>query len=382
MTKARWIALAAALSLAAPVAAWLAWRSAIAWLEREIASALGPGSRVESVQADASGVEIRGLSLPGGDGWPAAESLRAERVHVAPSWRSLLAHDVRIARVEIEGLALSALRTRDGRVRLLPSLLERPAGDEAPRSAAPESGAATRGVRVDEIRVTNGVAELHDASVGRTPWKLRLAEIDATVRDVAAPALADRMPVQVSAVLDGPERDGRVALSGWVIPSSGDLELRAELVSADLLALRPYLIEATKARLAHGTLDLALEAAVRDRRLHAPGRLTLSDLAFAPGGSASARVLGVPRDLLLAGLRAKGGRIALDFVLDGRVDDPRFSLNEQVGTRVAVALAKELGVSVGGLARGTLGLGIEGVEGAGRAASGVGAALKRLLPGR
>lgn len=381
----RWIAAAAITAIAGSVGGWLAWRSAIGWLERELVAALGPGSRVDAVRADATGVELRGLVMPGGPDWPAPESVRAERIHVAPSWRSLLSRDVRIARVEIEGLAVSAVRTRDGRLRLIPPLLEPPGQAEAPasESAQPPAGApAPRSVRIDEIHLADAVAELHDATVGHTPWKLRLIELEASVRDVVAPALDERIAVQVTGLLDGPERDGRVELAGWIVPSSGDLDLRATLTSADLLALRPYLVEATKARLAHGTLDLELDAAVRGRRLRAPGRLAISQLAFAKGGSASARVLGVPRDLLLRAMQAKGGRIALDFVLEGRVDDPQFSLNEELGTRLAVGLAKELGVSVGDLARGTIGLGIEGVEGAGRAAGGVGSTLKKLLPNR
>ena len=93
-------------------------------------------------------------------------------------------------------------------------------------------------------------------------------------------------------------------------------------------------------------------------------------------------MLGVPRDLLLAGLRARGGRIDLDFSLDGAIDDPHFSLNEAMSTRLAVALAEDLGVSVGGLVEGTIGIGQEGLRGAGDAAQGIGSALKKLLPRR
>jgi hypothetical protein len=81
-------------------------------------------------------------------------------------------------------------------------------------------------------------------------------------------------------------------------------------------------------------------------------------------------------------LQAKGGQIALEFSLDGDIDDPKFSLNEMFATRIAVQLAKELGFSVGGLVEGIGGLGLEGVEGAGKAAGGVGSALRKLIPSR
>src|SRR5262249_53931548 len=156
-------------------------------------------------------------------------------------------------------------------------------------------------------------------------------------------------------ILDGPQRKGRVSVQGWLVPATRDLELQGQASGVDLLALEPYLVEATKVRLESGTLDLDLHATVEAQHLHAPGHLALSNLALAPSSSPTGLVLGVPRDLLLNALQEKGGRVALDFSLDGRLDDPKFSLNETMSTRIGVALAKELGLSVGGLVEGTLG---------------------------
>jgi hypothetical protein len=289
----------------------------------------------------------------------------------------------------VTGAHLSALRTRDGKLRVLPTLVEgrdapaaraqpTPSGDAAPGP----SPARARSVSIGEIRIANGTLELFDATVASPPSKLQLQQIDATLRDVAAPGLAGPMPFDVKAVLDGPQRDGRVALSGWLDASTRDLELTGSLRAVDLLALQPYFIERGKTRFAGGALDLDIEAQVRSRRLHAPGRLTLSQLRFGHGRSATATILGVPSELLLATLQAKGGQIALDFSLDGDIDDPKFSLNEMFATRIAVQLAKQLGFSVGGLVEGIGGLGLEGVEGAGKAAGGVGSALRKLIPSR
>lgn len=379
---ARRLAIGAGLLAAIGLAAFFAFRFLLRDLERRVAAALGPGAQVGRMQVDEAAVEITDLVLPGGDGWPAPESLRAASVRVVPSWASLLGDEIEIARVEIDALAASALRDRDGRLHVLPTLLE-PRRDEPTGSAA--GGDATRAatrVSIGEIQVTRGSLDFYDATVARKPWKLHLAEVEASVRDVRAPALDGPLPIRIRALLDGPQRDGSVALDGWLTPSTRDLELRFALDAVDLLALRPYFVEATKASLSRGTLDLTLDAKVKDQRLHAPGRLALSELAFASGSNAKSRVLGVPRDILLAGLRARGGRIELDFSLDGALDDPSFSLNEAVSTRLAVALAEDLGVSVGGLVEGTLDIGQEGLRGAGSAAQGIGSALKKLLPRR
>jgi len=382
----RRLLIAAVVVLGVAVGAFFALRAGVRLVERQVTAALGPGSQVGSLRADWNDVEITDLRIAAPDGWPAPESLRAERVQIVPSWRSLIADRIGIARVEVTGAHLSALRTRDGKLRVLPTLVEgrdaparpTPSGDAAPGSVP----APKRSVSIGEIRIANGTLELFDASVASPPSKLQLQQIEATLQDVVAPDLGGRMPFDLKAVLDGPQRDGRVALSGWLDAGTRDLELTGSLRAVDLLALQPYFIEHSKTRFSGGALDLDIEAQVRSRRLHAPGRLTLSQLRFERGRSATATILGVPTELLLASLKAKGGQIALEFSLDGDIDDPKFSLNEMFSTRIAVQLAKELGFSVGGLVEGIGGLGLEGVEGAGKAAGGIGSALRKLIPGR
>jgi hypothetical protein len=384
----RWI-VAAAIGVALLGAGLFALRAGVGMLERQVASALGPGAQVGHLGADWNGVEISDLRIAAPGGWPAPETLRAERVRLVPSWRSLFSKRIEIARIEVTGGYLSALRTRDGHLRLLPTLIG--SGDASRTNAQPTANAAAtlaaahpsaRSVSIGEIRIENGALELFDETVARPPWKVRLQQIDATVWDLVAPAASGPLPFEISAELDGPQRDGRVALSGWLDPSTRDLELTGSLRAVDLLALQPYFVEAAKQRLSGGALDLDITAKVRSKRLHAPGRLTLSQLDFAKGGSAKARVLGVPRDLLFAGMQAKGGKISLDFSLDGDIDDPKFSLREMLATRIEVQLAKELGFSVGGLVEGIGGLGHEGLEGADKAAGGIGSALRRLMPDR
>jgi hypothetical protein len=79
--------------------AFFALRAGVRLVERQVTAALGPGSEVGSLRADWNDVEIMDLRIAAPDGWPAAESLRAERVQIVPSWRSLVSARIRIARV-------------------------------------------------------------------------------------------------------------------------------------------------------------------------------------------------------------------------------------------------------------------------------------------
>lgn len=84
-----------------------------------------------------------------------------------------------------------------------------------------------------------------------------------------------------------------------------------------------------------------LRAKVERRHLNAPGQAVIAGLMLDGGGTLS----GIARQALI-------GAMALDFILEGRLDDPPFSLNELFAARLAVGLAEKLGVSIGGVAEG------------------------------
>jgi hypothetical protein len=60
---------------------------------------------------------------------------------------------------------------------------------------------------------------------------------------------------------------------------------------------------------------------------------------------------GVPRQAVLAAM-SRDGKLEVAFTLEGRLDDPNFSLNENFALKVASGLASALGVSLGGVVEG------------------------------
>jgi hypothetical protein len=161
------------------------------------------------------------------------------------------------------------------------------------------------------------------------------------------PALDRPAQVELAGTLAGVRHAGRLQIRGRITPATRDADLDARLFGADLLVLQPYLLRAVDGGVRNGQLDLALQASVEANRLHAPGSVTLRGLELAGDGSFA----GVPRQAVLAAL-SRDGRIDVRFVLEGRLDDPRFSLNENIATRIASSLANTLGVSVGGVVEG------------------------------
>ncbi len=353
------------------------FRVAVGILKNKVAEALGPGSEIQALQVGWSSVNVEGLRIKGPQGWPATDTLRAERVAVVPRLRSLLSGQIQVGSITVVRPYLSALRTREGKLRVVPSLLER----AAPRGPAGAAGPA-REVAISRITLEDGVVELFDATVAQPPLKIRLEQIQATVRDVGVPALTGKSRFDLAGVLKGVQRDGRVTVAGWAEVATKDSSVQTTLRAVDLVALQPYLIKAAEAGVQRGALDLDLQSDVSKNRLKAPGKVTISDLELAPGKGGFGTFMGVPRDAVVAFLRNKDNKIAVNFVLEGDINNPQFSLNEALSTRLASSMAETLGVSLGGVAKGVGTLGQKGAEALTGAAKGVGSAVQQLFGGQ
>lgn len=355
------------------------FRAAVGVLKGKVVEALGPDSEIKDIRVGWYGVEVGELWIKGAREWPAADTLRAERVVIVPSLRSVLSRQIGVQSITIVRPYVSMLRTRDGQLQVVPSLLARTAekGDPA-ASSAPGS---TRTVSVRRITLRDGVLEFFDATVTQPPLKIRLEQVRATVRDMVVPALTGKSRLDLVGVLKGAHKDGVVTIAGWAEFTTRDSSVKTTLRSVDLVGLQPYFVTTRDTGVRRGTLDLDLQSDVSEGRLKAPGKLTISGLELAPAKGAFGTFMGVPREAVVASLKDRDDEIAVNFVLEGDVNDPQFSLNETLTTRLASSMAEALGVSLGGVAKGAGALGQSSVEAAGKAAKGVGSAVQRLFGG-
>lgn len=330
-------------------------------LKGQIEKALGPRGEVREISVGLRKVEILGLRLPAGEGggeaWPVPDLLRAERVLVSPALLDILQGRIGIDSIRIEGAYVSMLRTRKQQLKVLPGL------SEAPTPAAPaRHEAAPTAIRIGRIELASSAIDFFDASIRQPPLRLSLEQIDARIDDIALPELKGQSRLLIRGVLKGPKQDGRIEIAGHAEFASKDSEIRSELRGVDLLALRPYLMRATDTAIRRGSMDLDIDSTVKGRQLHAPGKLTLHQLELAGGGT----LMGIPQSALVGLMKDRNGTIGIDFSLDGNLDDPRFSLNDQLINRFATGLADALGISLGGLATGMSGSGKDIVQGIGQ----------------
>jgi hypothetical protein len=338
----------AAVVVLAVVGGLAALRYGAALLKQQIEAGLGPDSEVGSIVRDGSSVVIHDVRVRAPADWPTKESLRAERIVVAPDLRALLSGNVHIASITAENVYLAVLRTRNGETKLLPSVFERIAAAERdPDSTNADGGPGMPPVLVETTSFRGGTVEIFDAQVRKTPHRTQIAEIRADLGRIALPALDADTSLDIAGKVKGPNRDGMVAVKGHIRLDDLDSEITTTLRGIDLVALQPYLLESSEAGVKRGTLDLDIQSTVSDRMLKAPGSMTLSHLELE-----GSRFMGMPRNAVLAAMKDRKDAITIRFELAGRLDDPQFSLHENFALRTRVAIAKGLGVGIAGLAHG------------------------------
>jgi hypothetical protein len=344
------------LSLVAAVPAALALAAitfAVHDAKARILQALGPRATVGDISLSYPHVVLRDVRIaadPAPGAWPAAEEFHAARVDVSISAASLWAfrrgEPLQVDEIAVADGALSVLHTR-ARFTILPSLRDASrtqsaalhASDPATTPAAP-TAFVLRAIRFERMAV-----DLHDSTnPGGATQRLRFEGVHGNVADIALPTLDRPIALDLAGTLKGVEHDGGVTLRGRFTPAAHDIALALRATDVDMLALQPWLLHLGERPIRHGSLTLALDVRVADSQLHAPGEATLSGLEFDEAGDGGT-FAGVERRAVLAALR-RDGRVTLKFALDGRTDDPRFSLAEHLGGRIAAGLGQAVGNGV------------------------------------
>jgi hypothetical protein len=374
----RWQAIAIILIAVLAVGVLVGYHLGVRLLQDRVVAALGPGSHLTELKVNWFSIELLGLSIDAPRGWPAARTFEAERVTIVPDLRTLFTDKIGISSIIVEKPYISILRI-PGKLLLVPSLMERE--QEQTKSTSGRDTASTRAVLISTIKLKDGSLDLYDTTISRPPLRTRMEEIEAVIRDVAAPA-SDKTHFDLTGIVKGVTRDGRAKLSGWVGPGARDSSSRVVLEAVDLVALQPYLVKKNEAKIAKGTLDLKLASEVRNNNLDGKGKVVLHDVEFAPARSYFDTFMGLPRNAVIGFLKDNNNAIDADFTLTGNTKNPNFSLNESLSTRIATAMAGQLGVSIQSVAEGLGTLGRKGMEGAGSVVEGVGSTVKRLFGGQ
>lgn len=349
-------------------------------LKNQIQEALGPESEIRAIHVGLTGVIIDDIRIKAPlqrvtqERWPSSDQLRAQRIVVVPDVIGLLSANVRIRSITIDQAYLCILRERNGTLKILPSLLASKTGKKETISKKEKP----LEILINHIKLNNSSVDFFDASVRQPAHQLQLQNLQAALDNLLLPNLNSPLKLKITGNLKGVRHHGTLNINGTTNLASHDSQLSTTLRQIDLIAFQPYFIKASETGVRSGLLDLQLDTRIKNNRLNAPGKITLSQFELQPGKNSST-FAGVPLQLVLGSMKDHRQQINLKFTLEGNLNDPNFSLNENFATRIAAGLGGALGLSVEDIARGTGNLGKKTIDVAGEAGNEVGHRLKNLF---
>ncbi len=364
------------LSLAGAVAffagaALVGYRVLTRTIETRLVAALGPEARVGSVAVGLRDVTVTALRIQGKGG---LDPLGVGRIVVTPSLRSFFTDQIEISKIEFETPAVVVTIRPNGAV-------EFPLGVPAPGPGMEGTGQTVQ-VAISQIRVRDGRIDLVDQTVPGPPVHLRLERVEASLERLSIPAKPGKSPLDFQGMVRGRQTEGRVQITGWIEAMTQSASAKTSLRSIDLTLLAPYLLKVQEATVERGTLDMDVAFEVRQRKVNAPGKATLADLQLGSTRGLLNTFIGLPRQRIVNLLKTREGKIEIEFLVEGDLSDPRFSLQRSLVVAIATGLAEQVGVSLTGVGSGVVELGGKGAEALGGAAKGLGRGLKGVFEKR
>lgn len=303
-------------------------------IKHKIEAVLGDKGTVGDVSVGLFAVVVDDLYIKAIPGWPTQDALSARRIRVAPNWFSLWSDQVVLRKVSVEDVYLSAVRAKKGNVRLFFDYFEHRA----------EAGQAPH-ILIRSAVVESGVLEFFDAKAGASMHKVRLEDIELKLSNLNFPDFSGISQLDMSGILKGGRSDGKFVVGGDIELATLDSEIKTNLRSVDLAALKPYLLSSSDSVIKGGTMDLDMTSRIQKRRLNANGTAVLHNLQMESSGS----LMSLPRRMAVAAMENGKKDIQFQFIVSGSLDDPRFSLSDSFALRFGMGLAEALGVTVGGV---------------------------------
>jgi hypothetical protein len=340
----------------------------------ELERRLGKAFSIEKIDLTWGHVEATGVKLKNSAG---KVVIKVDSLSVSADFMGLLRKEYVVSGITLKNPYIFVEINKQGNIvnPVLP--IEEPKSkkdkeqDQQNQPAAPAT--------VKKIEITGGAIDYLDGKTPATPVLTKIRNINLEAKDIHTPFSDTFSQYVLSASIAGHMSTGVMKSNGKINLKTRDMVCKAQVRALDLTDLKPYFQKSTTANMTKGFLDLDINARVASRRINAPGNAVLRDLEFGSGRGMGGQFMGVPLSLVINYLKTSNNEIAVDFVVEGNLDNPKFSLQEEFVARMTMALAGKLGFSIEELGKSLLGGSLKGSGDVGSSVKGIEEGLKKLF---
>jgi hypothetical protein len=232
-------------------------------------------------------------------------------------------------------------------------------------------------VFIKNIGVRNGSIDYLDRKTAKTPILTKVRNLQLDAKDIAIPLGKDFTSYTLTAEVPGNKGTGTVMGKGKIKLKTQDMDSKVETKKLDITTLKPYFQKEGSVNVTKGFLDLDMDVHIASRVIRAPGNAVLKELAFESGSGSGNKFLGVPLSLVVAFMKNSNNEISLKFVIEGSLDNPKFSPTESFSAKLSTGLAEKLGLPLQGIGQSAVDLGSGGAKAVGSGIKGLGDSIKK-----
>jgi len=335
-------------------------------IKYELESLLGKGFSVRKIELHWGRVEAFDISFRNPAG---KEVLKTDSLILEADFMGLLKKEYIISNLSLENPYLFLEKDMRGNL-IYPMPKKRTMKEETKKPGTP--------VNIKKINLTNGSLDYLDRKV--SPYVLtRLRDIDLELKDIAFPLEDNFSTYILSASIPGNQSTGMLKSKGKIKFNTKDTDCKVDLRRLDITGFKPYFQKKSDVNVKKGNFDLDMDVKIKSRKINAPGRAVLRDLVFESGSGIGNTFLSIPRSAVINFLKNNNNEIAFNFVLEGDLDNPKFSIRESFMENVTIAIAGELGLSIKKIGESIVIFGAEGAKEVEKGVKGIGESIKKLF---
>jgi hypothetical protein len=310
-------------------------------IQPQLQKMLGPGFTLKEIQVRLTHLSMKGIQYEGLH--TKKKYLWIEETKIYPAILSLFVGPLRVREVSIREPSLSFSRTKEG-VFVGPWAVSEEKGKKKPSGDQEQEEKGPVFLRIDRLRIQSGSIDFEDWKQGEPPARLKLSDIDLEIKEIQYPLQSARSAVEMKGKLEGKtKKNGEIRIKGWINLKTTDMETSLNVREIEVKLFEPYYRKKVSAEIDSGYMAMDAKITLTDKFIDAPGKLELVALHIKEG---EGTVFWIPAKTLVSLLKEKGDRIEVSFHMKGSLQDPRFNLQENFLTRIAIALLEAVGVPI------------------------------------
>jgi hypothetical protein len=219
-----------------------------------------------------------------------------------------------------------------------------------PRPVAEKPEGPSPSLIVKKIIVTGGSLDYIDRKVSEgQPVLIKLVDIEIEANDLLLPPESRLTAYRLSAAIPTKGGRGTIKSNGKLnLKTKKDLECKINAQQIDIVNFKPYFQNKNSIDITKGFLDIDMDAKVVSNKITAPGKAVLRNLEFKSGLQVGNTVFDLPLPAVVSFLKNNKGEIAVNFVLEGDLANPKFSLKKDFVNKIIAGMTGQIDSSVKG----------------------------------